>query len=103
MPGSLKIVGKRPVARLIQECVQTGVARNAGSEALTVSLPQGSDESVAAFLTGRTGYIAFAIVEGEAPIPLPLAFPSALADSFLWHVYSYPIVANWGSQLESLR
>jgi len=84
LASSFQVLGKRTAACSTEQRFQMCVATNAWSEALTISLPQGIDASVASLLRDGAGCIAFAIVEAGSPIlsPAPLA---TLWDWFLWH------------------
>jgi hypothetical protein len=84
LASSFQVLGKRTAARSIKQRFQMCVATNARSEALTISLPQCIDASVASLLMYGAGRIAFAIVEAGSPIPSS-ALPAALSDSFPWH------------------
>jgi hypothetical protein len=62
LASSFQVLGKRTAACSIKQRFQMCVATNTWSEALTISLPQCIDASVASLLMDRTGRIAFAII-----------------------------------------
>jgi len=75
------------------------VATSAGSEALTISLPQCIDTSFASVVMDGTGRIAFGTVEAGSPNPSS-AFPLRSPIRSFGTVSSFPIVANPSRQFE---